>query len=190
MGALNRLLLFVLSLAAATAGVCGAAFGFGFLPIKYIENELEFAAGVWETSVVSIIILLIALRLLFVSILPMHKGRKSDSEAVVVRTENGEVRVAKDAVRLLILEAVNTVRGVRDARVRLNIDNSSNGMTAVHSIIELSIKSDANAGEISDNVRACAAKSMHDLMSLDDAVFEVLVRDISSAPIERKHRVV
>ena len=100
------------------------------------------------------------------------------------------MRVAKDAVRLLILEAVNTVRGVRDARVRLNIDNSSNGMTAVHSIIELSIKSDANAGEISDNVRACAAKRMHDVISLDDAEFEVLVRDISSAPIERKHRVV
>lgn len=118
---LDRFLLFIFSLVVLIVSAIALTVAFAWVPknsvLSFVENVYHDKATAYITMAIAAIILLIAIRFVYVSV------RRSGSEApfIAERTELGEFRISLETIENLSLKAASKVRGVKDLRVRVHV---------------------------------------------------------------------
>ncbi|WP_309118758.1 alkaline shock response membrane anchor protein AmaP [Paenibacillus sp.] len=91
------------------------AFAESFVDAIYMTGPAKYAA-----IAVCAALFLLSIRFLFVS---LRKSRER-SGSIDQRTEFGDIRISLETVENLALKAANRVRGVKDLRARVRVDDS------------------------------------------------------------------
>lgn len=109
MGFFDRLLLFVYSLAAAALALLIAA---QVLDYDWLQQILYFYPH--ELLVSAILLFLVSLRFLF-----FRTGTSREPQAIVQKTDHGDVRISVQTLESLTERAARLVRGVSDLKTRV-----------------------------------------------------------------------
>lgn len=118
---IDRFLLFIFSLVIIVISAIGLTVSFAWVPKEKVHNFIEDVYHDAFTAYVMIaicaIILLIAIRLVYVSV------RRTQTQApfIAERTELGEFRISLETIENLSLKAASKVRGVKDMKVRVHV---------------------------------------------------------------------
>ncbi len=91
------------------------AFAESFVDAIYMPGPAKYAA-----IVVCAALFLLSIRFLFVSL----RRSRERSGSIDQRTEYGDIRISLETVENLALKAANRVRGVKDLRARVRVDDS------------------------------------------------------------------
>ncbi|HZG77504.1 MAG TPA: alkaline shock response membrane anchor protein AmaP [Paenibacillus sp.] len=91
------------------------AFAASFVDAIYMPGPAKYAA-----IAVCAVLFLLSIRFLFVSL----RRSRERSGSIDQRTEFGDIRISLETVENLALKAANRVRGVKDLRARVRVDDS------------------------------------------------------------------
>lgn len=119
MKVMDKLLLFIYSLAIGVVSVFMLSLGFGWISKKLLNDLLvEFYrldAYQIALGIIGIALLLISLRFFIVS---LHRGAAS-AQSIDQRTEFGDIRISIETIENLALKAATRQRGVKELRTRV-----------------------------------------------------------------------
>jgi uncharacterized alkaline shock family protein YloU len=122
MNILDRLLLVLFSLSIAIISIVFILLPFDILPFFYRQSIISFITKDPITSIISIILLIISIRLLISSI--YTKGLKGP-RAITKETELGLINISFNTIEQLAATASKKVNGIRNINIRVaEIDNS------------------------------------------------------------------
>ncbi|WP_442601216.1 alkaline shock response membrane anchor protein AmaP [Paenibacillus sp. KN14-4R] len=118
---IDKLLLFIHSLVILTVSIIGICIALSFIPkettVRFLMNVYTDAPTSYWVLAVCAVVLLISLRLLYIS---LRRGQV-DAPSISERTEYGEFRISVETIENLSLKAASKVRGVKDLRVRVHV---------------------------------------------------------------------
>ncbi|MBW7454160.1 alkaline shock response membrane anchor protein AmaP [Paenibacillus sepulcri] len=123
---LDKLLLFLYSLAIGALSVFAFCTGFNWVPEKGFRDfmstlyngEMEWLQV--TVIIVSVVIFLISLRFFYVSL----RRSNASMPSIDQRTEYGDIRISLETVENLALKAAGRQRGVKDLRARIRISEA------------------------------------------------------------------
>ncbi|MBW7473550.1 alkaline shock response membrane anchor protein AmaP [Paenibacillus oenotherae] len=123
---MDKLLLFLLSLAVGALSVLAFGIGLNWIPEEWSREIVQdlYSGKVewlqWTVVAVSVVMFLIGLRFFYVSL------RRSNSSAPSIdqRTEFGDIRISIETVENLALKAAGRQRGIKDLRARIRISEA------------------------------------------------------------------
>jgi uncharacterized alkaline shock family protein YloU len=121
---LDKLLLFICSLIILASSVAALGAAAGVIPEDGLLEAVRVPYDGWGARtaviVVSAVLLLISLRLLYVSL------RRSGGAAASIdqRTDFGDIRISLETVENLALKAASRQRGVQDLRARIRVTDA------------------------------------------------------------------
>ncbi|OAB32730.1 hypothetical protein PMSD_17320 [Paenibacillus macquariensis subsp. defensor] len=115
---LDRLLLFIYSLSIAILSVVAILHLSGVLPSNWIEDP-DYRVFI-STIVVMVVLFLLSIRFFYISI---RKDRNS-VPSIDQRTEFGDIQISVETIENLCLKAASKVRGVRDLKVRVKVNQA------------------------------------------------------------------
>ncbi len=115
---LDRLLLFIYSLSIAILSVAAILKLSGVLPSNWIDDS-DYRVFI-STIVVLVVLFLLSIRFFYISI---RKDRNS-VPSIDQRTEFGDIQISVETIENLCLKAASKVRGVRDLKVRVKVNQA------------------------------------------------------------------
>jgi len=115
---LDRLLLFIYSLSIAILSVAAILKLSGVLPSNWIDDS-DYRVFI-STIVVMVVLFLLSIRFFYISI---RKDRNS-VPSIDQRTEFGDIQISVETIENLCLKAASKVRGVRDLKVRVKVNQA------------------------------------------------------------------
>jgi uncharacterized alkaline shock family protein YloU len=185
MGIINRFLLFVYALCIGAVSVVVAGVCLNLIPERMWLNEVRFAIARPDVLAVLAIVILISLYMLKVSLSTKESPRERvPAELMLADGENGKVRVSAEAVQSLAERAAATIKGVREANVR--IKPMKVGDTSVALAINVVLSHGISVPDVGERVSEVIRQEMSDSLNLSDTKVDVSVTDISNAPVDRK----
>lgn len=120
----DKFLLFLYSIAILILTGIGLVMAFGWVAPEAAKSAVDavYAAGPVQYAAVAVcaVLFLLSIRFLFVS---LQRSRER-SGSIDQRTDFGDIRISLETVENLSLKAANRVRGVKDLRARVRVDNS------------------------------------------------------------------
>jgi uncharacterized alkaline shock family protein YloU len=120
---MDKLLLFLYSVAIGALSVIGFCAGFNWFPDDWLNSIIHAVYGrqtEWLRAtviIVSAVLFFISLRFFYVS---LRRGNAS-APSIDQRTEIGDIRISLETVENLALKAAGRQRGVKDLRARIRI---------------------------------------------------------------------
>jgi len=169
MGALDRVLLFVYTVALMVCAAVSLVISLGYqAPFRAFELAFHTAQGRWTTGAVSLLVLVASVRLLY-------SAFAQPRVHVVHVTELGEVRISREAVEHLLQRVARQVRGVRDVRPRATISGES---IAAH--LRIWVSPDVNipglAGQLQEELR----RAVREVVGVELTELHVAVESITA----------
>lgn len=115
---LDRFLLFVYSLSIAILSIAAILHLSGVLPSNWIDDSNY---GVFITAIIVLVVLfLLSLRFFYISI----RKDRNRTPSIDQRTEFGDIQISIETIENLCLKAASRVRGVRDLKSRIKVDQA------------------------------------------------------------------
>lgn len=150
---LDKLLLFIYSLAVGTIAVLAFCAGFKWLPKELLSDGVDelFRNEAIQVTViiVSAIVFLISLRFFYVS---LKRGGAASAMSIDQRTEFGDIRISIETVENLVLKAAGRQRGVKDLRTRIRLTDAGIDVT-VRAVVDGESSIPAMTEEIQRSVK-------------------------------------
>lgn len=120
----DKVLLFVYSVAVLVLAGIGLIAAMEWVGPAYMESFVEavYRAGAVKYAAIAVcaVLILLSIRFLFVSL----RRSRERTGSIDQRTEYGDIRISLETVENLALKAANRVRGVKDLRARVRVDDS------------------------------------------------------------------
>jgi len=182
---LDRLLLFVFSLAVGAASVvaivvaCGG-FDSGFLKAVVDDTMGESRAVQGTVIVVSVVLLLISLRFFIVSV--ARGGNNAPS--INQRTEHGDIRISVETVENIALKAASRTRGVKDLRARVRAVEAGLQIT-----IRAFVDGETPIPTLSEEMQKTISEQIEETTGIPVAEVSVYIANVTQAPATFKSRV-
>lgn len=181
---LDKLLLLLFSLAAAIGSVIVILYAFGLVGELFDWFAWdELGHSVKDTTtviVVSAIVLLIALRMLLIS---LRSGRNT-APSIDQRTSYGDVRISLETVENLTLKAASRTKGMKDLKARVQVSDAG---------IELAIRAvvdgDTSIPDLTEDVQRIVKEHVEEITGIPVASVSVYVANVSSSPQSFRSRV-
>lgn len=192
MGIVNRVLLLIYSLAVACLSVGVVGLALHLVPDSILLNEYRYLLESQKWSLVfgSAFVFLLSIHLIgcgFSSGSKEHNSR----EFLVLHTKTGEVSISLDAIHSLVEQTAKTVLGVRSIKVLvLAAKKAAKEITQLRLRLFIVIGKETNAAAVSDGIRTEIRRYMKNTIGVDDYTLEIIVEDISNAPLAKKKRVI
>ncbi|MFC4302644.1 alkaline shock response membrane anchor protein AmaP [Cohnella boryungensis] len=182
---LDRLLLFLYSLAIAAASIVAIVAASGGFSEKWLmEVVADFTGDVRavQASVIgaAIVLLLISLRLFVVSI--RRDGNSSPS--INQRTEHGDIRISVETVENLALKAASRTRGVKDLRARVRVSEAGLGI-----LIRAFVEGEGSIPAMSEEMQRTVSQQVEEATGIPVAEVSVFIANVTQAPTTFKSRV-
>ncbi|MNP21621.1 hypothetical protein D3C76_1142480 [compost metagenome] len=168
---LDRLLLFIYSLCIAVLSVTAILHLSGVLPWEWIRDP-EY--GVFIASIVVLVVLfLMSLRFFYISI----RKERNRIPSIDQRTEYGDIQISVETIENLCLKAASKVRGVRDLKSRIKVDQAG---------IDIEIRAVVDGEYSIPNLSADIQKQVHDYLQettgIPVANVSVFIANVAQAP--------
>lgn len=192
MGIINRFLLLVYALAVACLALGVAALALQIVPEPMLLNEYRYLMGAQQWSVVAggILVFLLSIHLIGCSF-SGGSSERTGGEFFVLHGKAGDVSVSLGAVHHLVEQTAQIVSGVRSLKVRVSaVKKTAKSDPELTLRLAVVIGKEANAAAVSDEIRAEIRRYMKDTLGVDAFSLEIVVEDISNAPLAKKKRVV
>ena len=169
MGALDRVLLFVYSVALMAFAAVSLVVSAGVRgPFHLFDLAFSTASGRLATGLVSLLVLVASVRVIYSAF--AHPGAQ-----VVHATDLGEVRISREAVEHLIQRVARQVRGVRDVRPRVTI--APEGIAASLRIwVSPDVSIRGIAGQLQEELR----RSVREVVGVELSDLDVAVENITA----------
>jgi uncharacterized alkaline shock family protein YloU len=174
----DRLLLFIFSLAVIVAAVCMLAAAFNWIPIDqtqdfvhriYTETNpaIAFIAG-------CIVLLLIAVRLFYISV----RTSSDQVPSIDQRNELGDIRISIETVENLALKTAGRSRGVKDLRARVRV-----GSAGIEITIRSVVDGESSIPALTEEMQAAVKQHIEEITGIPVASVSVYIANIvQSAP--------
>ncbi len=193
MGIINRFLLFIYAGVALLVALFIIAFAFKAFPEHVVFNEIGFLLHQPETLKVAGVFALFSVYFLLYA---FFVGEKKKAEApvvddVVIKTETGEVHIARTAIESLVDREATSIGGVRESisKVTASYGEGKEGGTKLSLKLSLVLLANANVPKVSDEVTKAVKSRIFDSLGIQDAPVAVSVSELNNAPAENQKRV-
>jgi len=185
MGIINRFLLFVYTICMGIVSVIVAGICLNLIPEHIWLNEIRFAVARPEVLAVLAAVFLLSLYLLSVSVSTTAKQKeKTPTDLLLVEGESGGVRVSVAAVQNMAERAVSTIRGVREAHVKVR--PLKDGEKTVSLALQMVLTNGVSVPETGQHATEIIREELARTLNLAETKVDVSVSDISNAPVDRK----
>ena len=192
MGIINRFLLFLYALAVACLSLGVVALALQIVPEPILLNEYRYLMGAqqWQLVAGGVLVFLLSMHLIGCSF-SGGSDKREGGEFLVLHGKVGDVGVSLGAVHNLVEQTVQTVPGVRSLQVKVSVAKKAVKDGAQLSLrLAIVIGKEANAAAVSDGIRTEVRRAMQETMGVDEFSLDIVVEDISNAPLTKKKRVV
>ena len=192
MGLINRFLLLLYALAVAAAAVGVAALCFGVVPRTFVLEQAAFWLSRWETVGGAVIVFLASLYVIVTCVFHREAKPDKEKEAVVIRSETGEVRVAVPAVAEMAEKIASKIYGVES--VSANVSSTppkanEKGSSSVVVGLQVGINDGHNVAAISDAIRTTVSEHMAKTLGFTGCAINISVTEIAEEVAAKKPRV-
>lgn len=182
---LDRLLLFLYSLAigiASIIAIIAASGGFTDKWIKEVVDEFTGDSRIVQGSVIGGAILLLVISLRFF-ILSVSRGGNS-APSINQRTEHGDIRISVETVENLALKAASRTRGVKDLRARVRVADSG-----LEILIRAFVDGEGSIPTLSEEMQRTVSQQIEEATGIPVAEVSVFIANVTQAPTTFKSRV-
>ncbi len=192
MGFISRFVLFWYALAIAVASICVASLCLGVMPHSFVLEQTAFWLARWETVAGAAVVLFLSIYLLGCV---FHREAKPEkkTEAVIVRSETGEVSVSVKAVSSMVEKIVANIYGVESVQAGVVSDTpKADGKGKASPLIlrlQVGVSEDRNVAAVSDAIRTAVSEHMAKTLGFEDCPIDISVSEIASESTARKPRV-
>lgn len=182
---LDRLLLFLYTLAVGAASVIAVVIALGGLETEWLKRLVEEAAGqsrsVQGTVVaVGVVLFAVSLRLFAVSFRRSGGG----GESIVQRTEHGDIRISVDTIENLALKAASRSRGVKDLRARVRASDAG-----LQIMIRAFVDGESAIPALSEEMQKNVSEQLEQATGIPVAEVSVFIANVTQSPTTFKSRV-
>ncbi|MFB9277351.1 alkaline shock response membrane anchor protein AmaP [Cohnella cellulosilytica] len=182
---LDRLLLFVYSLAIAVAAIVAIAVaggGFSEEWLKEVVSDFTGGVRVVQISVIGVSVLLLLLSVRFWYVALRRDGNSAPS--INQRTEHGDIRISVETVENLALKAASRTRGVKDLRARVRVSEAGLGI-----LIRAFVDGEGSIPAMSEEMQRTVAQQIEEATGIPVAEVSVFIANVTQAPATFKSRV-
>ncbi|TFE29896.1 alkaline shock response membrane anchor protein AmaP [Cohnella luojiensis] len=182
---LDRLLLFLYSVAIGAASIIAIVAASGGFSVKWLNEVVSEFTGdsrVVQGSVigVAIIVLLISMRFFVLSI--RRDGNSAPS--INQRTEHGDIRISVETVENLALKAASRTKGVKDLRARVRVSEAGLGI-----LIRAFVDGEGSIPTLSEEMQRTVSQQIEEATGIPVAEVSVFIANVTQAPTTFKSRV-
>lgn len=186
MKVVDRLLLFVYSLAIGVASVFAIVMAAGGFDADWLKNVVDDIVGedaAIQTLVIAIgiVVLLMSLRIFIVSF-KRTGGRQAPS--INQRTDHGDIRISVDTVENLALKAASRTRGVKDLKARVRAADSG-----LQIMIRAFVDGDTPIPALSEEMQKTVSELVQETTGIPVSEVSVYIANVTQAPTTYKSRV-
>lgn len=180
---IDRLLLFLYTLAVMAASCYALAAAFHLIPYRLAEQLVtdlyydSFTAYSWIAGFA--IVLLISIRLLYVS---LRKGQEVST--IDQRTEYGDIRISLETVENLSLKAAGRVRGIKDFKAKVRVTNAG-----LDIVIRTLVDGDSSIPAMTEEIQQAVKSHIEEITGIPVATVSVYVANLATSPVTFKSRV-
>jgi len=186
MGVINRILLFIYTIAFAVLSLAIVVLCTGIIPIDLVWNNFLYLCGRYETGVVAFVVFLVSIQLMGVSF-SSNKKTKSAHEAILIHGDLGDVSVAVDAVKNLVDKTARSVRGIRDVKVHVLAEAVKGAVdTNVSTHLVIVIGQETNVTEISDQLQTAIKENVKNILGLETLTVTIAVENITNVALQKQ----
>jgi len=144
----------------------------------------------WQLVAGGVLVFLLSIHLIGCSF-SCGSDKREGGEFLVLHGKAGDVGVSLGAVHNLVEQTVQAVSGVRSLQVKVSVAKKAAKDGAQLSLrLAIVIGKEANAAAVSDDIRTEVRRAMQETMGVDEFSLDIVVEDISNAPLTKKKRVV
>ncbi len=185
MRVLDKLLLFLYSLVVGLLAALAAVAASGGIPRSWLLEGVDLALGdakaVQATViVVAVVLILVSLRFFVLSVRPGDAVPPSINQ----RTDYGDVRISMETVENLALKAASRVRGARDLKARVRVNES--GLVVM---IRAFADGEGSIPALSEEIQRTVSAHVEETTGIPVADVSVFIANIAQAPATFKSRV-
>lgn len=181
---IDRFLLFLFSLAILVAACVMLLAAFNVIPF---DTTRQFIQQVYTDNVTAaatitslILVVLISLRLFFISVRP----GKDNAASIDQRTDYGDIKISLDTVENLSLKAANRTRGVRDLKARVRVNTSG-----IEIELRTVVDGESSIPEMTEEIQRNVKDFVEETTGIPVAIVSVYVANIVQASPTFKSRV-
>jgi uncharacterized alkaline shock family protein YloU len=174
----DRLLLFLFSLAVLILSVLAIAVGAGGVSKNSASAFLDqwMKMGTPENAailIVSVVLLLIGLRLLFVSI----RVKGGSTSSIDQRNDFGDIRISVDTVENIVLKAAGKQRGVKELKARITTAESGLDI-AVRAVVD----GETSIPLMTEDIQRAVKDHVEEITGIPVAAVSVYIANVISSP--------
>ncbi|WP_438448811.1 alkaline shock response membrane anchor protein AmaP [Gorillibacterium sp. sgz5001074] len=181
---IDRLLLFLFSLAILVATCCMLAASFNWIPQDVTQDFIEKVYTDTRTAIAFIagcaVLILISIRLFYISVRSVNAMPPSFDQ----RNELGALKVSVDTIENLALKAASRIRGVKDLRARVG---------AGHAGIEITIRSvvdgETSIPAMTEEMQNAVKQQIEEITGFPVASVSVFIANVAQSTPTFKSRV-
>lgn len=189
MGFLNRFLILLLAIATIVMMLAVLGAYTGLIPSAIWQNELDYMLGRYETAAVTVMLMIIALRLVVVAFSRTKNDNESyKGEYVISKNANGEVNIALPTINALVTKVAVETLGVREAvsKVKLTKNTDDTDMVIALSLV---VGKEVNVASLTAKVTNDLQRQLKETLSLDSVPVNITISGITDKPANREKRV-
>lgn len=181
---IDRLLLFLYSLALIAASCTLLAAAFDWIPLEHTARFIEdvYTDKVTATAFISTCaaVLLISIRMFYLSV----RSGQAQVPSIDQRNDWGDIRISIDTVENLALKTASRSRGVRDLKARVRV--SSAGLEIV---IRTVVDGETPIPALTEEMQAAIKQHIEEITGIPVAVVSVFVANVVQNAPSFKSRV-
>lgn len=181
---IDRLLLFVFSLAVIVVTACMLAASFNWISL---DTTQDFARNVYtdtKTAAVFIagcsVMLLISIRLFYISV----RSTREQAPSIDQRNEWGDIRISIDTVENLALKSAGRSRGVKDLRARVRV-----GSAGIEIMIRSMVDGETSIPALTEEMQAAVKQHIEEITGIPVASVSVFIANVVQSSPTFKSRV-
>jgi uncharacterized alkaline shock family protein YloU len=185
MRVLDKLLLFLYSLAVGVLAVLAAVAASGGIPRSWLLEGVGLAtgdAGAVQATVIAVAVVLVLVSLRFFVLSVRAGGAVPPS--INQRTDYGEIRISMETVENLALKAASRVRGAKDLKARVQVTESG-----LEVMIRAFADGEGSIPALSEEIQRTVAAHVEETTGIPVADVSVFIANIAQAPTTFKSRV-
>jgi uncharacterized alkaline shock family protein YloU len=176
MRVVDKLLLFLYSLAIGVVSVFMICLGFGWITKSLLSNWLtqfyEFKSIAFSFGIAGIILLLISFRFFIVS---LSRGA-ANAQSIDQRTEFGDIRISIETIENLALKAASRQRGVKELRARVRATDAG-----LEIVLRAVIDGENQIPVLTEEIQRAVKEHVEDITGIPVINVAVFVANVVSA---------
>jgi uncharacterized alkaline shock family protein YloU len=181
---LDRLLLFLYTLIIGIATVVFLVASFGWLPHESAQqfvHHLYFEGSTaYPAIAIALFVLVATCRFFYVAV---RRGRGLPP-SIDQRTDYGDIRISMDTVENLALKAAGRIRGVKDLKARVSVNDAG-----LDIVIRALVDGESSIPDLSEEMQRSVKQHIEDITGIPVAGVSVFVANVMQTSHTFKSRV-